>query len=223
MQRQLALRLLQDGVAAGASCAAAGCAPAAARSPAWSRSTKPDRLPRSMTPLTGGGGRSQGKMLIVGAVERADRRWTRPHRLAEVSASANSLHPFVTKHLAPGGYRQDRRMVRLIPALPERRPRSPSHRQDGRPYRAAVRCERIFSNLKICRFGASIRCHPSPASPILPSTSRVIGVFNRRCSPALRPSSSLLGIAAGHPHLHLPNVHLTGSQSDSSCRANTRF
>jgi hypothetical protein len=56
-------------------------------------------------PLTGGGGRShQGKMLIVGAVEVED-GGAGPGRirLAELSDySADSLHPFIARNLAPG-------------------------------------------------------------------------------------------------------------------------
>ena len=147
-------------------------------------------------PLTGGGGRShQGKMLIVGAVEVQD-GGAGPGRirLAEVADySTSSLHPFVAPKSRNRGDRQDRWMVRL-PRCSRRQPRSPCHRQDGRPRRAAVGAPHPsrsgpWASITACAAGIS---NPTSTNSSFASTAGAAGTPpSAPCSaspPATRPS-----------------------------------
>jgi len=94
---------------------------------------------RKNDPLTGGGGRShQGKLLIVGAVEVQD-GGAGPGRirLSEVpDYSADSLHPFIARNLAPGATAKTDGWSGY-PGAPSVSHHPPCRRQDGRPHRPA--------------------------------------------------------------------------------------
>src|SRR5271170_7861303 len=100
-------------------------------------------------------------------------------------------------------------MVRLS-RRSRRRPRSPRHRQDGRPYRAAVGAPDLLQPQNM-GFGRLSWPAP-PASPILPRRVRL------PLQPPPHPARRL-PLLAWHrrrpPALHLPNVDLTGSRGIS--------
>ncbi len=149
-------------------------------------------------PLTGGGGRSyQGKMLIVGAVEVQD-GGAGPGRirLAEVADySADSLHPFIARNLAPGATAKTDGWA-AYPGAP-----GVSHDPHvvGKIAAHVVLpwVHRIFSNLKIWALGVY---HGLRRKQLQSYLDEFVFRFNRRRTrqAAFR---SLLGIAAGHAPL----------------------
>ena len=149
-------------------------------------------------PLTGGGGRShQGKMLIVGAVEVQD-GGAGPGRirLAEVADySADSLHPFIARNLAPGATAKTDGWA-AYPGAP-----GVSHDPHvvGKIAAHVVLpwVHRIFSNLKVWALGVY---HGLRRKQLQSYLDEFVFRFNRRRTrhAAFR---SLLGIAAGHAPL----------------------
>ena len=90
-------------------------------------------------------------MLVAGAVEVADGAPGRI-RLAKIEDfSAASLHGLVAANLAQGATIKTDGWA-AYPGAPNRLPRSPCRRQNGRPYRGAV-IHRVFSNLKTWALG----------------------------------------------------------------------
>ena len=151
---------------------------------------------RKNDPLTGGGGRSkQGKLLIVGAVEVQD-GGAGPGRirLSQVpDYSADSLHPFIARNLAPGATAKTDGWSGY--------PGAPSIRHDphvvGKMAAHIVLpwVHRIFSNLKVWAMGVY---HGLRRKHFQSYLDEFVFRFNRRRTrhAAFR---SLLGLAAGHP------------------------
>ena len=147
-------------------------------------------------PVTGGGGRSrQGKILVVGAVEVADGGPGRV-RLAEVpDYSAQSLHPFIARNLAPGATAKTDGWSAY--------PGAPDVNHDPRVVGKMAAhivlpwAHRVFSNLKVWALGVY---HGLRRRHLQSYLDEFVFRFNRRRTrhAAFR---SLLGIAAGHAPL----------------------
>jgi predicted RNA-binding Zn-ribbon protein involved in translation (DUF1610 family) len=147
-------------------------------------------------PLTGGGGRShQGKLLVIGAVEVADGRPGRLRLAAVSDFSADSLHPFIVRNLAPGAIAKTDGWSGY--------PGAPGVHHDPHvigPMAAHVVLpwvHRIFSNLKVWGLGVY---HGLRRRHLQSYLDEFVFRFNRRRAPhaAFR---SLLGIAAAHSPL----------------------
>ncbi len=175
LQRQLALGSYKSAWLMAASCARSMVAPDRSMLAGLVEVDETEIVCRSKNgPLTGGGGRShQGKILVAGAVEVEDGGAGFGRiRLAQ-GARLLGRQPacFPQNQSRPWRHRQDRRMVRDIPA----RPASitiPMSSATWPPISSSPGRTRIFSNLKVWALGVyHVLRRSTPAKPISTSSS----------------------------------------------------